>query len=261
MLQGLATRGEPRAASGLDPALLVRLLRRPAFLGTVVLDVVGFSLHVAALTALPLFLVQAVIAGYVAVTAVISVRVFSAPLTRAQWCSVGAVVAGLAMLAPTASSEAATSHGGSATLVLLAVVVVVTALAAPAGRLPPAAGAVVLGLLAGVSYGVVALSARLLPSGGVGALLSSGGTYVLLLAGAVAFLLYSTGMQRGSVTTTTAALVITQTAVPAVVGVLLLGDTVRAGLAPLAVAGFLLALGGAVGLGRVESGEHAAATA
>jgi hypothetical protein len=56
------------------------------------------------------------------------------------------------------------------------------------------------------------------------------------------------------VTTTTAALVITQTGLPALVGTLLLGDHVRAGLAPVAVAGFVLALLGALGLARFEAG-------
>ena len=43
----------------------------------------------------------------------------------------------------------------------------------------------------------------------------------------LAFLLYSSAMQKGSVTVTTAALVVPQTAVPALVGTLLLGDQVR----------------------------------
>ena len=73
-----------------------------------------------------------------------------------------------------------------------------------------------------------------------------------MAAGGIAFLLYSTAMQRGSVTTATAANVVTQTAVPAVVGILLLGDRVREGWGPVAVLGFLLALAGALGLARFE---------
>jgi hypothetical protein len=54
------------------------------------------------------------------------------------------------------------------------------------------------------------------------------------------------------VTTATAANVVTQTAVPAVVGVWLLGDRVREGWGPVAVLGFALALAGALGLARFE---------
>lgn len=253
VLQGLATRHVPTTV-GLDPVLLVRLARQPKFVMALALNLAGFALHVTALQSLPLFLVQAVIAASVAVTAVLSVRVFAAPLRPAQWGAVLAVVAGLVLLAPTAASAGAVDPGPVAPLVLLGAVALAVAGSTAAGRLAAAPAALALGLLAGVGFGVVAVSARLLPGLAPAAVLSAPVAYVLVLAGAVAFLLYSTAMQRGSVTTTTAAMVITQTAVPAVVGALLLGDRVRHGLAPLAVAGFVLALAGAVGLARFEAG-------
>lgn len=256
VLQGVATR-RTHDTGGVDPGLLLRLARDRAFLASVALNLLGFSLHVTALQSLPLFLVQAVIASSVAVTAVLSMRVFGAPLTRGQWASVALVVIGLAVLGPTAETNDAVSSGTTESAALLVAVVVAGLASVGAARLPARAVPVVLGLLAGVAYGVVALSARLLPDLTPGALVGDLSTYVLVLAGVVAFLLYSTAMQRGSVTTTTAALVITQTAFPALVGVLLLGDRVKPGLTPVAVAGFLLALAGALGLARFEGAQHA----
>ncbi len=251
VLQGVAS-ARTRDSGGIDPRLLLALSREPAFLGSLALNILGFAMHVTALQSLPLFLVQAVIAGSVAVTAVLSVRVFHTPLVRAQWVAVALVVLGLALLAPSATSGAAADVSAAAPLLLLGVVVAVALLAVVAGRARGSVAAVLLGLLAGTGFGVVALCARLLPAGL--ALLASPTFAVLGLAGVTAFLLYSVAMQRGSVTTTTAAMVITQTAVPALVGVLLLGDRVRPGFLPLAVAGFGLALAGAVGLGRYERG-------
>ena len=118
--------------------------------------------------------------------------------------------------------------------------------------------AVALGLLGGVCFGVVAVCARLLPALDPATLVRTPAAYLLPVAGALAFLLYASAMQRGSVTTTTAALVVTQTGVPALVGVLVLGDSVRAGFVPVAAAGFLLALGGALGLARYEAGTRLA---
>ena len=252
VLQAVAT-GRTEQRPGLDPRLLLQLVRQPLFLGSLALNGLGFALHITALQSLPLFLVQAVIAGSVSVTAVLSVRVTGIPLARAQWLAVGLVVLGLAMLGPSATSGAADPGGTGAALLLLGAVALVVLAALGAARVRGAAGAILLGLLAGTGFGVVAVSARLLPPYGA-AVLRSPLVYVLLLAGATAFLLYSAAMQRGSVTTTTAALVITQTAVPALAGVLLLGDRVRDGFLALAVAGFVLALGGAVGLGRYERG-------
>jgi hypothetical protein len=97
----------------------------------------------------------------------------------------------------------------------------------------------------------VAVCARLLPAYGL-ALLTAPVAYVLVLAGGTAYFVYSAAMQRGSVTTATAAMVITQTVVPAVTG-LFLGDSVRPGLVPVAVVGFALALAGALGAGPLRA--------
>lgn len=256
VLQGIATRDAPNM-HGVDPLLLVRLARQPVFLGALALNLTGFGLHVFALQTLSLFLAQAVIASSVALTALLSVRVFGVALTAGQGACVVAVVAGLALLGPTATTNASADPGAGAPLVLLAAVVLSVGAAVAAGRLPSTAAAVVLGLLAGVCFGVVAVAARILPGLSPADLVTAPATYVLALAGGCAFLLYSTAMQRGSVTTTTAALVITQTGLPTMVGVLLLGDRVRAGLVPLAVAGFTLALVGALGLAGFEAGARA----
>jgi drug/metabolite transporter (DMT)-like permease len=255
VLQALAT---SRAADMevLDPRLLLRLARQPVFLAALSLNVLGFLLHITALQTLPLFLVQAVIAGSVAVTAVLSVRVFGVRLSRGQWGAVALVVLGLVLLAPTATEGDAVTPGAREPLVLLAGVVAVFATAVAVRRVPGSTGAVLLGLLAGAGFGILAVCARLLPPYGV-ELLTAPVAYVLVLAGGTAYLVYSAAMQRGSVTTATAAMVITQTVVPAVAG-LFLGDSVRAGLVPVAVAGFALALAGALALGRVEQLEPVA---
>jgi drug/metabolite transporter (DMT)-like permease len=251
VLQGLATSRADDVAV-LDPRLLVRLARQPVFLAALALNGLGFVLHIAALQTLPLFLVQAVIAGSVAVTAVLSVRVFGVALRREQWMSVGLVVLGLVLLGPTATEGETLDAGDQAPALLLGAVVLVVAAAAAVRRVPGATGTVLLGLLAGAGFGIVAVCARLLPDLGP-ALVTAPTAYVLVLAGSTAYLVYSAAMQRGSVTTATAGMVITQTVVPALAG-LALGDAARAGLVPVAALGFLLALGGALGLGRYEHG-------
>lgn len=251
VLQGVAT-ARVQDVAVLDPRLLLELARQPVFLVALVLNGLGFLLHVTALQTLPLFLVQAVIAGSVAVTAVLSVRVLRTRLTPRQWTAVGLVVLGLALLAPSAAADDDLPAGTGRTLALLAVVAALAVAAVAVRRVHGPAGTVLLGLLAGAGFGVVAVCARLLPEPGA-ALLTAPVAYVLVLAGVTAYLVYSAAMQRGSVTTATAAMVVTQTVLPAVAG-LLLGDGVREGYAPLAAVGFGLALSGALGLARYESG-------
>ena len=251
VLQAVATRRADDMAV-MDPRLLVRLARQPVFLAALALNGLGFVLHVAALQTLPLFLVQAVIAGSVAVTAVLSVRVFGVALRREQWVAVALVVLGLVLLAPTATEGETLDAGDRAPALLLGAVVLVAAAALAVRCVPGATGTVLLGLLAGAGFGIVAVCARLLPDLGP-ALVTAPTAYVLVLAGGTAYLAYSAAMQRGSATTAIAGTVITQTVVPAAAG-LALGDAVRAGLVPVAVVGFVLALGGALALGRFEQG-------
>ena len=66
---------------------------------------------------------------------------------------------------------------------------------------------------------------------------------------------YSLALQRGSVTAASTALVVTQTMVPTIVGVTFLGDQVRSGFWPVAVAGFLLTAAAAAVLVRFEGVE------
>ena len=70
-------------------------------------------------------------------------------------------------------------------------------------------------------------------------------------------MLYATALEGGSVTVATAAVVLTETAPPALIGVLFLGDHTRHGLAVLAVLAFILAVACAVLLARFgEAGER-----
>lgn len=254
VLQGVAVARVAPTGSGVDPRLLLRLLREAPFVITVLLNLLGFALHVVALQELPLFLVQVVLASAVAVTAVLSVAFLRTPLSAKQWGAVLAVCAGLGLLAMSAESGKAAEAGTGLRLGLLGAVVAVALLGASAGRVGGPPGAALLGLVAGTGFGIVAVAARLLPPGLVpGEVLRDPALLVLGLAGATAFLLYATAMQHGSVTLATATLVVTQTAVPAALGLALLGDRVRPGTAPLAVVGFLLALGGATALARFEA--------
>jgi hypothetical protein len=75
---------------------------------------------------------------------------------------------------------------------------------------------------------------------------------VLAAGGGLAFFLYSVALQRGSVMTATAPMIVIQTATPAAVGVLLLGDTIRPGWSIAAALGVVLSGAGATALARFE---------
>src|SRR5919199_412019 len=83
--------------------------------------------------------------------------------------------------------------------------------------------------------------------------------WALVVGGAAALVAYATALQRGAVTVVAAVTFAVETVVPAVVGYALLGDRARPGWLPVAVAGLLLTLGGAIALSRHSEPEAAAA--
>jgi len=80
------------------------------------------------------------------------------------------------------------------------------------------------------------------------------GFWAILAAGGTAVVLFALALQAGSVTMVSAVTFTTETVIPAGVGLAFLGDGVRPGHWPIAVAGFVLAVCGAIALARFA--EH-----
>lgn len=240
------------SSSGLSPKTLTRLLRQPAFLAALGMTMFGFLFHLVAVRTLPLFLAQTGIAVSLVVTALLAVRLFGDQLTPVEWCAIGGVVVGLVLLSASAGSAGTERASYWLTVGLFATLFAMVALGLVASRFRGIVGTAGLGLLGGLGYAVVGISARVLPGFAINDLLTSPATYTLALGGGLAFVLYSLALQRGAVTAATTPLIATQTVTPAVVGVLLLGDSVRPGWWPGAVLGFLITATAAVVLVRFE---------
>ncbi len=218
-----------------------------------VLDCLGFVAQLIALRQLPLYVVQAALAGALAVTAVLGAMVLGLRLGRGEWLGVAGVCAGLSVLGITAGAEGHRQPAQAFHWVLLLAVLVIAVLGALAWRLAEPRRAAALGGLCGLGFGVVGLAVRLLPPVhglDLVPLLRDPATFALLGGGAVAFVFMTEGVRGGKVTTATASMVLGETALPAVLGVVLLGDGTRPGMLPLAVLGFAVAVAGALALAR-----------
>ncbi|MEO7448477.1 MAG: hypothetical protein ABI336_09425 [Humibacillus sp.] len=222
------------------------------------LDGLGFVASVAALRTFPLFLVESAVASSVAVTALLSVLVLKVRLRLAEVVALAAVALGLVGLALAAEEGSAAPVGTAATWWLLAGTAVVAGLLATGLRDGHRSrSAVALSVAAGLAFGLVGIAARLLvvpPSWWD--LTTMPVVWVLLAQAGLATVAYGYALSRGRVTTVAALTFVTETVVPAVIGVAVLGDRVQGGRWPLAVLAFALTLGGCVGLAnRAEPSE------
>jgi drug/metabolite transporter (DMT)-like permease len=135
---------------------------------------------------------------------------------------------------------------------LLVIAAVVFAAGAFAGRLSDRTRALVLGFGAGAGFGVDEIAVRLIDSVDLtqASFYANPAIYALVAGGAAGFLLLTSALSRGSVTTAVAGMVIGETVGPALVGVAWLGDRTRPGLGWMVEAGFVVAVVAALALSR-----------
>lgn len=253
VLQAAGTRSvEAGSGSGVDAVLLLRAVRQWRYLVGVGLDVVGFALQVAALRLVPIYVVAAALAASIAVTGVVAAWVLSARLSSAEWTAVGVVCVSLVVLALAAGPGHFRHAPAGLGWALLGVVAAMFIAGAAAGRLPDRARALALGLGAGTGFGVVEVAVRLIEAidPTKRAFYTNPALYAAAAGGAAGFLLLTSALHRGSVTTAVAGMVVGETLAPAFVGVVWLGDTAREGLGWLVIAGFAIAVCGTLVLAR-----------
>jgi len=173
-------------------------------------------------------------------------------LSVAEWTAVGVVCLSLVVLALAAGPAHFRRAPAGLGWALLGVVAVLFIVGAAAGRLPDRSRALALGLAAGSGFGVIEVGVRLIevldPT--KRSFYTNPALYAAAAGGAAGFLLLTSALHRGSVTTAVAGMVVGETLAPAFVGAVWLGDRARDGFGWLVIAGFVVAVAGALVLAR-----------
>ncbi len=252
--------GARRASTSLylDVKLFGRLARQAPYVGGLILDGAAFIAALVALRSLPLFVVQAAVAASVGVTALVMVRVFGFHLTRTDVLALVGLALGLSLLAASARVGAGSHLNQNSGWVLLAGVPIVAVAGIVAARNHNHVRAALgLAACAGLGFAGTAIAERALhvPSPAWHVAFDPV-AIALVLYGACGMLMFASALQRGAVTATAAVMFAIETVVPALVGIAVLGDRTRPHLAPLAVIGFVLALGASVSLARYAEPER-----
>lgn len=247
VLQEIGAR-RAQSSAGLDPRVLLRVLAQLPFVVGVVIDFAGFLLQLVALRSLPIFVVQAVVASSVGITALLAVVFLGATLGRVQIAALAGIGVGLALVALSATSEHPHHLATASGWLLAAGSLPLAAAAALVARGKGEGAAARLGLLSGIAFGGTAIAARVidLPVHHLLHVSSEPEAWALVAFGFLGFLIFTTALQRGSVTTATATMWTAEALLPAAVGVAFLGDHARRGTGGVAVLGFVVAIASTV---------------
>jgi drug/metabolite transporter (DMT)-like permease len=239
------------------PAVTVRhpvsvlrgLIASRAWVGGLALGLSGWALHVAALTRAPLSLVQAFVAGGLALTVPAARRWLRQPVTRREAAAVAAMAGALALLAIGTSGEGRSAGFSAAALAAwIGAAALLAALLAAA----PANGrrAETLGLAGGVLYGAADTAIKALTAGWSPALLVAA---ALTTAGA--FFAFQRGLQLGRAVPVIALMTAGTYVVSILAGVAVFGDPLGGGALAVAHAGaFAVVVGAAWVLAPAQAG-------
>ena len=261
VLQAVAARRMPLHPR-LDHVLVWRLLRSRTYVVALVLIAAGSAFSLVALRSLPLFVVQSGRASSLAVAAVLATVILGA---RFRWLDIAALVAigtGLVLLARSVAPSPAIAAGGLTHAVLAGVVVLVAGAAALALRVQPASRAgLLMAVIAGVSFAVVAVGARTLRTLAPMALVADPGAWTIIVAGALGLALGALALQRAAAVATTALMVGVETTLGAGLGMLFAGDRPVPSSEVRTAIAFALVLIGTLAIARFASPDGIAASA
>ncbi len=224
------------------------LVAQPRYLLGLVVDGLGWVCTVVALRHLPVFAVQAVLGGSIALTAILARLLYRSALRPLDRTAIGCCLVGLTLVAGSAGADQPSRTTWIAYVVFsVAVVLLATATAVlwRGGRSWP------LAVIAGLGFGGTSLAVRAVqvPVGeafGMVGVLSQPACYLLVCMWVVGMLSYTRALSLGSVAQVTALFQVTEVVVPGLLGIVLLGDSVRPGWWLPMVAGLVLATVGVV---------------
>jgi drug/metabolite transporter (DMT)-like permease len=249
-----ARRANARGADG-----IWSMARQPVFIGGLLADFGSWVISRFALHTLPLFAVQTILAGSLAVTVLLAGVVLHTQLGAREKFAVAATIVGLIVVGVSAGEDPArdiTHLLKVCTMLGIPAVVVLGLLALKLNM------SVVLAVLSGASFTGSALAARAvhIQDQSVVGILTEPLLWAVLVYAVLALGLHAVALMRGSVGPVTAAMWSTEVLVATIVGAVALGDHMRPGWTIPAIAGIGLTLVATVILARspAQDLEHRA---
>jgi drug/metabolite transporter (DMT)-like permease len=239
VMQQRAAQEEP-AGKGLDPELLLRLVRQPLWLAGLAADGLAYMLQFVALGHGSIALVQLLLVSGLLFALPLGALISRCPISRSDLFAAGLVVVGLATFLTVAAPAPGRAEAPASTWIAVGAggAAAIGALVLIAGRRPTVRRATALGAAAGVANALVAVfskaSAHVLEHGVLHAVVSWP-PYALVASGAASLVLASSAFQAGSLAASLPMLTVIDPIVATIIGALFFGESLTVqGLTPIA---------------------------
>ena len=233
---------------------IAAMIRQPIFLIGLLTDFGAWVISRFALHTLPLFAVQTMLAGSLAITVLLARIVLNAELHGRDRLAIAATMVGLVIVGISASPEPANDITHRLKVCILVGIPIVIALGTVALKLHKS---VVLAVLSGAAFTGSALAARAvhIKDESLGGILSEPLLWAVLIYAVLALGLHATALMRGHVGPVTAAMWATEVLMASVIGAIALNDHMRRGWTIPAIVGISLTVAATVVLARSPAQE------
>ena len=223
-----------------EPAVLVRLARRPAWLAGMAAVVAGFALQAAALGLGLLVVIEPVLASGLLFALALGAWRDRRPLRRTEWAAALAVVAGLAVFLTAGQPAGGQRTAGAGVLgfATAAAAGLIGLCAALAGRLRPSRRALLLGVGGGVGAGVtdaLIKSVAVLAAGHLLGLFADARLYLLIVAGLLTFTIQQNGYRAAGLAAFLPAFAVFEPVSGSLLGLVIYHERLNGGPARIAV--------------------------
>lgn len=247
-----------RSVHKLDLTFLLRLLKDQAYLIGTLLAIGGYGLSLVALRILPLFLVQALIAASIVVTAIGERFFLHRKLGKQTYWALTGVIIGLALLSYSAVSGRASTGDNTARLLVeyLPIPLILVGLFFIHMWKRNRISAVGLAALGGLLFGNTSIIGRIIVyPHPLWKLVENPLIFSLLVSAVAGQYLFIVSLQRTAATKSNAVMITMQTLAPAICGILFFDDKIRAGFQTIVILGSALVIVGSAATVIDESPE------
>ncbi len=243
-----------RRAGALGQTGIAAMARQPVFLAGMLVDFAAWVTSRFALHTLPLFAVQTILAGSLAITVLLARWVLGTELRGPDRLAIVATMIGLVLVGISAGEEPSQEITHLLKVGILIGIPTLVVLGSAAIKLNKS---VVLAVISGAAFTGSALAARAvhIKDQSITGILSEPLLWAVLAYAILALGLHAYALMRGHVGPVTAAMWATEVLVATVVGAVLLGDHMRLGWTIPAIVGIALTLGATIVLARSPAQE------